>query len=138
MTFEVTQVPVNQCQHYWPQVKKHLIRAIETSGGRWEREYVLASLVTGRQVLWVIHQGNQVVGALTTEIINYPERKMVMVHFLGGDGIGMWYQQMSDTIANHGKENGCTGIECIARSGFWKWFQPDGFKRTAVFYEKSI
>ena len=100
---------------------------------------MLAALVTGRQTLWVISlEDEEIVGALTTEIIRYPEKNMVMIHFLGGHGMDEWYQDMSDAISDYAAHTGCEGIECIARSGFWKWFKPDGFERTAVFYEKVV
>jgi hypothetical protein len=140
MSHYVTRIEKEYVIPAWHRVKEHLKPAIKRSKGRWEPEYVLAALVTGRHNLWVVTEGtgNEVVGAITTEVIYYPEKRMLMIHFLGGKGMDKWYVDMSDAMSEHARESGCTGIECIARSGFWKWFQNDGFEKTAVFYEKSI
>ena len=139
MSFLVTRIEKEYCTAAWHRVKDHLKPAIKRSKGRWEPEYVLASLVTGRHNLWVItDETRKVVGAMTTEVVHYPEKRMLMIHFLGGSEMDKWYVDMSDAMTEHAREAGCIGIECIARSGFWKWFQNDSFERTAVFYEKSI
>jgi hypothetical protein len=139
MSFLVTRIEKEYTTAAWHRVKEHLKPAIERSKGRWEPEYVLAALVTGRHNLWIVtNEYRLVVGAITTEVIYYPEKRMLMIHFLGGKGMDEWYVDMSDAMTRHAIKSGCTGIECIARSGFWKWFQTDGFKRTAVFYEKTV
>ena len=139
MSYLVTQIEKDYVIQAWHRVKEHLKPAIKRSKGRWEPEYVLAALATGRHNLWVVtDDARNVVGALTTEVLYYPEKRMLMIHFLGGKDMDKWYVDMSDAMTAHGRESGCAGIEAIARSGFWKWFQNDGFEKTAVFYEKSI
>jgi hypothetical protein len=139
MTFYVTRIKKEHAIQAWHRVKGFLKPAIKRSKGRWEPEYVLANLVNGRQELWAVtNEVHEVIGAITTEVIHYPEKRMLMIHFLGGEGMDRWYVDMSDAMSEHARQSGCTGIECIARSGFWKWFQNDGFEKTAVFYEKSI
>ena len=138
MMHHVTSIPADRCVIYWSQVRDHLSPAIKASKGRWELEYVLAGLVTGQQTLWIIYQEDTVVGAITTEVVCYPEKKMLMIHFMGGKNMNEWYREMSDTMTRWAKDNECDGIECIARSGFWKWFSADGFTRSAVFYEKVV
>jgi len=139
MSYLVTRIGKEHTVAAWHRVKEHLKPAIKRSKGRWEPEYVLAALATGRQHLWVItDESREVVGAITNECIDYPEKRMLMIHFLGGKDMDKWYVDMSDAMTEFAREAGCTGIECIARSGFWKWFQNDGFEKTAVFYEKAI
>lgn len=139
MKFSVVPVLKENAAHVWPHIKSFLKPAIKRSKGRWEVEYVLAAIAAGRHGLWVITDENhEPVGAITAEVIQYPEKRMLMIHFLGGKGMDAWYVDMSDAMTQHAIKSGCTGIECIARSGFWKWFQNDGFDRSAVFYEKTV
>ena len=123
----------------WKAAKAHLEPAIDASNGRWRPEYVLASLVLNEQTLWLIlNENNDCVGAATTQCINYPEKRMLAIHYLGGDGFDDWYISLLDTLTNYGREQACDAIECNARFGFWKWFKNDGFKKASVFYEKEL
>lgn len=133
-------IPHNHARAVWPKVKEHLKPAIEQSNGRWAPEYVLAGLVTGDQTLWVVMDENneECVGAATTEITQYPEKKYVAIHFLGGNDFDKWYQDLLGALCDYAKYYGCAGIECNARFGFWKFFKNDGFRKVSVFYEKEI
>lgn len=135
----VVCVPTNEIRNAWSKVKPLLLPAIERSGGRWTSEYVLASLVLGEQTLWVIvNDKSEIVGTATVEITSYPERRMLSIHFLGGENFDKWYEELLNALSEYGKGNMCAGIECNARAGFWKWFESDGFKRPSVFYEKAL
>jgi hypothetical protein len=112
--------------------------AIAESNGRWKAEYVFAGLVAGQQHLWVILDADDIVAAFVTEFTHYPERKLICIHFLGGQGFDDWYPDMLREVTEFAKTAGCDGIECNARFGFWKWFQHDGFIRKSCFYEKKL
>jgi hypothetical protein len=131
--YRVAQIMPEECASYWRYVKKYLNRAIKRSGGRWKKEYVLAALATRQHSLWIITGDTQIegrpkiLGAVTTQIILYPEKKFLMIHFLGGDGIDDWYYKLSETLTNYAADMQCDGIETISRAGFWKFFKNDGF-----------
>lgn len=128
-----------ECRAVWPKVKELLLPAILATGGRWEPEYVLAGLVLGEQTLWAyLDEKGVPVGAATTEIVNYPAKRMLAIHFLGGHDMNEWYRVMSDAFTDFARLSGCAGIECNARFGFWKWFKDDGFIKSSMFYEKVI
>ena len=137
---KVYPVAYDHARAAWPKVKKHLKPAVEMSGGRWALEYVLAGLVTGEQLLWVVvNEADDIcVGAATTEIIQYPEKKFVAIHFLGGDDFAIWYQDLLGALTDYAGHTGCDGIETNARFGVWKFFKHDGFQKKSVFYEKLI
>ena len=120
MKHEVILIPTEHCRTVWKQAKPHLKLAIDRSGGRWKSDYVLAALVLNEQSLWIIiNESKLCVGAATTQIIEYPEKRMLAIHYLGGLGISDWYIFLSDALTKHGKELGCDAIECNARFGFW-------------------
>ena len=135
---KITCVPTSEVRSVWSMVRHHLIPAIDLSGGRWTAEYVLAALALGEQTLWVATSDNGVVGAATVQIISYPERKNVAIHFLGGNDFDTWYSKMLSDLEEYGKAFGCNAIECNARHGFWKFFKEDGFMKSSTFYEKVI
>jgi len=122
----------------WKQVRDLLTPAIEQTHGRWKPEYVFSALIFGQQTLWVVLKDEEIFAAFTTEILTYPERKMINVHYLGGNGFDQWYPLMRDEVIKFGRICGCDGVELNARFGFWKWLKHDGFKRASCFYEKKI
>lgn len=136
--YRVQHVRQEDCYWLWQQVRDLLAPAIEESNGRWKPEYVFAALVAGRQTLWVVLQDEKIVAAYTTEISNYPERRLINVHYLGGHGFDDWYRLMLEAVTEAGRALGCDGIEMNARFGFWKWLKNDGFDKKSCFYEKKI
>jgi hypothetical protein len=137
--YTIALVPPERVREAWKQVKGHLQPAIDVSHGRWQPEYVLAALALNEQQLWVvIDSEHKVKGAVTSQIAAYPEKNMLSIHFLGGEDFDEWYQYLLDVLTRYAKDTGCSAIECVARAGFWKWFQRDGFEKTSVFYEKMI
>jgi hypothetical protein len=136
---KVVQLHPEQCVSEWSRARRHLLPAIEASKGRWTTDYVLAGLVTGHQSLWLaVRHDKSVAGAVTTEIVNYPEKRFLAIHFLGGEDFDEWYEELLETMSEYGRDNLCDGIECGARAGFWKWFKRDGFERSSVFFEKDL
>jgi hypothetical protein len=137
--YTIALVPVERVREAWKEAKVHLESAIEVSHGRWQPEYVLAALVLGEQQLWVIiDSDHKVRGAVTTQAVTYPEKRMLAIHFLGGNQWDEWYDYLVDVLVKYAQDTGCNAIECVARAGFWKWFKHDGFEKTSVFYEKNV
>jgi len=139
ITHTITMVPTNYLNSLWPDVRDQLARAVKRSQGRWNMEFLYASILNGNQQLWVaFDEGHNIDGVGTTEIIQYPEKRMVVVQFLGGDNFNDWVWDMLERFKDWGKDNGCSGIEATARMGFWKWLEQDGFSRSYVVYERSF
>jgi hypothetical protein len=136
--YVVQPVAQNDCYRMWRHVRDLLAPAIAESSGRWKPEYVFTALTGGYQTLWVILDADDIVAAFTTEIANYPERRMICIHYLGGQGFDDWYPDMLREVTMFGRTAGCDGIECNARHGFWRWFKHDGFKKKSTFYELDI
>jgi hypothetical protein len=135
----ISLVPPEHCSSIWRDVRKHLSSAVDMSGGRWSMEYLLAALVSNEQNLWIAYDDNKVIhGALTTQLVTYPSNRMMALHFLGGEDFDGWYKEMLDQVTSFAKKCGCEGLETVARKGFWKWFEEDGFEREAAFYDKKF
>lgn len=135
---KITLVPPEHVFQVWPDIRGYLEPAVETSHGRWTLEHLLAVLCNGRSQLWIAFDDERIWGALTTEITNYPAKRCLSMHFLGGTEFDRWYSDMLKQISNFGKEMDCDGIEGTARFGFWKFLKQDGFEKCAAFYEKGM
>ena len=137
--YEMFLVPTDQVLNSWHIAREFLVKGVERSSGRWNLEYVLAELVLGRQSLWLTKEvDGKFVGAATMGICQYPNRRMLTMHFLGGHDFDKWYSEVAETIFEYGRQSGCTAIETIGREGLWKWYKTSGFKKNGVCYELEL
>ena len=135
----ITAVPNDSVLLIWKEVAPLLYPAIERSHGRWTMQTLLAALKEGRQQLWLIYENDQPVkGVATTEILSYPNRKMLAVQHLGGSGLDTWGFSFLSIIEDFAKAAGCSGIEATARKGFWKWFKERDYQDAYTVFEKEI
>ena len=94
-------------------------------------------LVTGQQNLWIAwDENNNSMGCVTTQVISYPNNKMLAFQFLGGENFDLWYPNMLKTLESFAADSECEGVEGTARFGFWKWLEKDGFDKSYAVYEK--
>ena len=139
ITHTITMVPPIYASTMWTEGREQLARAVARSNGRWNLEFLYAAILNGNQQLWLAFDEDQVIdGVGTTEIYQYPEKKMLAIQFLGGDKFNDWVWDMLDKFKSFGKDTGCSGIEATARMGFWKWLEQDEFERSYVVYERSL
>ena len=134
----ISLVPVDHVLSVWDDVRGYLEPAVATANGRWTMEHLCASLATGRTQLWIAFDDEKIWGCLTTEVVQYPAKLVLAMHFLGGEEFDLWYSDLLQQISRYGKDLGCDGIEGVARFGFWKWLKQDGFEKTSAFYEKGM
>lgn len=138
-THTIALVPASYLNTLWPDVRDELARAVDRSKGRWSLEMLFASILNGKQHLWVaFDKDKNIDGVGTTEIVFYPNRRMLGIMFLGGDNFNSWVWDMLEKFNDWARDNECDGIEATARMGFWKWLQQDGFDRSYVVYEKRL
>ena len=122
---------------YWPKVQLLLRMAINYSDGRWSEASLLNALLKTSQQLWVAVDGH-VIGAATTQIILYPDRKTLFIQFLGGNNFSTWGQQGIEAMTEFAKANNCDAIECFGRKGFLKVLGEYDFEPTYTVFEKKL
>jgi hypothetical protein len=135
----ISLVPMDHCSKVWNQVRFYFSDAVDRSNGRWSLEHLLASFVSGHYQLWIAYDDEKTInGVLATQVVYYPCKTCLALHFLGGVDFDNWYDDLLKEITIFAKESGCDALEGVARKGFWKWFKNDGFVREATFYEKEL
>ena len=138
-THTIALVPTTYLSTLWPDVREQLSKAIDRSKGRWSMEMLFAAILNGHQHLWVaFDEDKNVNGVGTTELVDYPNKRMLAIQFLGGDQFNEWVWDMLDRFHDWARDNNCKGIEATARMGFWHWLKQDGFDRSYVVYEKRF
>jgi hypothetical protein len=135
---QITAIPNSEVKHIWLTVYPMLEPAVIRSRGRWDMYSLMSRLLDGRQQLWLVFDENQILGAATTEIINYPMRKMLSVNYLGGKDLRKWADKILTVFESWARDNNCSGIEAAARAGFWKWMRNHDYDRAYTVFEKRI
>jgi hypothetical protein len=93
----------------------------------------------GEQQLWITRDDDDnIVAALTTQIVNYPSRTLLSVQFLGGHGFDEWSNGMLDLLEAFARDANCSGVEAVGRFGFWPFFKKRGYTKAYCTYECEI
>lgn len=114
-------------------------RAVDHANGELDHHDIRAFCESRDMQLWLIGNKYGVVGAVTTEIINYPRKRMLRVVTLAGKEFDNWAGQLNDLLGEWAASLQCDGIECFVRSGFTKKLAAYGFrKKYEVCYRQVI
>lgn len=102
-----------------------------TADGKMTLDDVRDRVMLGDLQLWL---GEGFAG--TTEVLDYPQRRVVLVHLAGGklDAMLPVYPQ----IEEFAKSVGATGIEIAGREGWARVMKDRGFKVSAVHLFKEV
>jgi len=130
-------VPSDKVGDAWWEVYPLLSEAVKSNNGRYTITDLRRNLLSQDMQLWIIRAGEALEAVAVTEIVNYPSRKVVRVNIGTGSNFREWIPLLSE-IEEWGKENGCDGLESIARKGWAKVWGKQGYNQTHVFLEKDF
>ena len=113
-------------------------KAAKYTYGRYTSDDIYDSVTEHDYQLWVAFDGKDIKGAVVTNIMVYPKRKLLCMSFCGGHGLKEWKEPMLSLLQRYAKDMGCDGIEATARAGWAKIFQSDGYKQNWVTFELPL
>ena len=113
-------------------------KAAKYTYGRYTSDDIYDSLKEYDHQLWVAFDSGTIKGAVVTNIITYPRRKILCMSFCGGIELKDWKDPMLELLKRFAKDSGCDGIEATARRGWAKVFENDGYKGHWVTFELPI
>lgn len=138
----VSMVPKDLLHTCWGQIEGYLAKAAEYTYGRYTVDDIKDCITDYDHDLWVAYRvtesGPIFYGAVVTEIAQYPRKKMLAMHFIGGIDGYRWKSPMLGTLRLWAKDNNCDGIESIGRLGWAKIFKDDGYTQLGAMYELPI
>lgn len=135
---QASLVPYEQADAAWPLVEKYMVEAAKYTYGRYTSEDIRVSLLDGQRQLWVAFQDEVVYGAVVTQIMEYPQMRVLVMHFLGGiDGM-KWKAPMLALLQRFARDQKCRTIESTGRSGWARIFRDDGAQARSVFFELPV
>ena len=108
----ITAVPREALRVVWGDVARVLGKSVETSNGKFHIDDVFRETDNGLYGLWLIiddeQEGMNVIAAITTRIIQYPNRKALAMDWLGGSRMSEWLPLAQETLEKYAKECGCS------------------------------
>lgn len=137
MTFHIRGIPSNMVERFWSLAEPYVKRALDRTSG----EFLpadLKMLCKDKVIqLWLVSENERVIGAVTTEIVVYPNRKHCRVITLAGSKAPEWTGDLDIILCGWAKEQGCAAIEAFVRKGYVPVLANYGYthKYSAVFKE---
>ena len=121
----------------WPEVSDYVTRALKLTLGQINADSVLERIKAQDMQLWVIAE-SAILGAMVTEILIYPNRKILRVVTLGGEGWDNWGSEIVETLDSYAKYVGATGIEFVGRKGWIKKLAQHGYSTRCAYFQKEL
>ena len=134
---EVSLVPPQYVDACWDKIEAFIDKAAEYTYGRFSTSNIYDMVKEGEYELWIAFNGS-IKGAVVTNVVTYPQRKLLCMQFCGGEDLKEWKDPMLAMLRRFAKDVGCDGIESTARPGWAKIFQDDGYAANWVTFELPL
>ena len=135
---EVSLVPPEYVDSCWGKIEGFIDKAAEYTYGRFSTGNIYDMVKEGEYQLWIAFDMDKFKGAVVTNVVTYPQRKLLCMQFCGGEELKDWKDPMLDILRRFAKDVGCDGIESTARPGWAKIFQNDGYAANWVTFELPL
>lgn len=103
---------------WWPHVSHFIDDAIQYSDGKYDLDSVYTLVKKGEMQLWVV-MNDAVLAAGTTQVCQYPLKKVCILVFAGGFDMASWKHTLG-TLEKVAQEWGCDSLEIHGRKGWLK------------------
>ena len=119
----------------WDQVEPILARAVSRSEGELKTNDILNFVIEGDMQLWIVAENKEIIAALVTKIITYPQKRILRLVSLAGEDFNK-FKHFLDMVQSFAIQKGCTALELWGRKG-WKKLLPEWNSKYIV-YTKDI
>ena len=135
---EVSMVPAEYVDTCWAKIEPFVEKAAEYTYGRYLASNLYDMVKDGDHQLWVAYDGNDFKGTVLTNVMNYPQRRVLCMGFCGGIELKDWKTPMLDLLKRYAKDMGCDSIEAFGRPGWANVFKNDGYQTKWITFELPI
>ena len=121
--------------YIWGEVAPLLDKVKEHTEGELETDDFLEPLTHGDMQLWIATEQSDVHAVMVTQIIAYPQKKVLRIISLAGEDFEE-IRSFQEMIEGFAVKLECTALEMWGRKG-WKKLLPD-WKDTYIVYTKDL
>ena len=122
--------------YIWDQVAPLLATVTQHTEGEMEPDDFLEALTYGDMQLWIAAEKEDLHMVMVTQIIPYPQKKVLRVIAIAGTGFKELHEKFNATIESFAIQAGCSAMELWGRKG-WKKLLPD-WKDTYIVFTKDL
>lgn len=121
----------------WPDVEKLVARALRKALGRINAEDVRAKCRTDEWQLWVAGAPDRVAGVGVTQLLAYPQARVLSVLLYSGEREGVMHLWKGIELYAKGQE--CTQLQVVAHRGLLELgFRELGFRERVSLLVKEV
>ena len=121
--------------YVWDQVEPLLARVTPHTEGELEADDYIEPLNEGKMQLWITSEDNKVHSAMITQIVPYPQKKVLRIISLAGSEFSKIYSYL-DMVESFALRTDCTALEMWGRKG-WKKLLPE-WKDSYIVFTKDL
>lgn len=113
-------------------------QGLDQSKGEEDLDSILRYVVEGTAQLWIVYNGSFVVGAYTTQVIDYPNLSTVRIITLAGDEFSQWIDLAYKELVQFAKSQNAKRLDLVGRKGWVKVLDRFGFKEAYTVVVKEL
>jgi hypothetical protein len=122
--------------YIWDDVAPMLHRVKEHSEGELEIDDFLDHLTMGGMQLWIATENKEIIMSAVTQIISYPQKKILRVIALAGENFKEVHDNCINMVEAFAIKHQCSSLELWGRKG-WKKMLPD-WNSNYIVYTKDL
>jgi hypothetical protein len=130
-------IPSDYICQLWDQVENYFERASVTGTNDYTVEQIKFLLVQGKQTLFVIMDGKELIGAFSVEFSNYPNNKVMHIAAIGGKSV--IEDETVKQLEDWARSQGATKIRAFAQEAQARLYKMKmGLNMVTHVVEKTI
>ena len=122
--------------HVWGDVAPLLLTVSQHAEGEMEPDDYLESLTHGDMQLWTASEEKKIFLAMVTQIVPYPQKKVLRVIAISGERFKEAHKHFNDVVETFALRVGCSSMELWGRKG-WKKMLPE-WKDSYIVFTKDL
>ena len=122
----------------WDYVEDYIEDALKHGIGEYTTEDIKQLCQLQQMQLWIKWDDEEVKGAFITQILNYPQLKVLLVLLLGGNEFIKWRDEVDEVLLKFGKEHDCKYVEFFGRKGWGNYLKDINYKEQVRMFAKEI
>jgi hypothetical protein len=135
----ISGITSDRIDDVWDRCAKFIEMGNEHSQHEMGTSDIYDKLINQEMQLWVVFdEEGKIKCALTTEVVEYPIKKVCRIVTLGGVNLNDWVEQWLDMLERWAEENDCDSIETYCRKGFTKKLEKFGYENTYTVLGKEL
>lgn len=129
----------HQIDCVWHHVLPMLEKSLGYADGKYSAEKILGFLLSKQMQLWIaIRAGSPEIRAFAiTEIIHYPEKKVMLIMFASGKKSCEWIHFIEE-LKGFAQHHDCRSIEIYGRKGWERKLRPFGYVKIHYVYRLEL